>query len=248
MYAGFLAVNQAWLIVVLFVFNAVASRSLFQLGTEWRSDLSAVAWWVWPAMIVADDFVFYWYHRAQHRVRLFWGTHEGHHDSEEFNYSVGLRQPWFQPFALLFWIPLVYVGFDPVLLLLVNGANFAFQELLHTKFIGRLGPFEWLFNTPSHHRVHHGSNPEYIDKNFGGIFIIWDRLFGTFRAESEPVRYGLPLARQNRKHSAASSSLSSLSRTLRDFARSTSADDAWEALFGPPAPPVEVSGSLERSG
>lgn len=234
MYFGFLVFTQVWTVLVLFIYSWTAERSLFQFEMSWA---------LLAGLIVADDFTFYWYHRAQHRMRLLWGSHAGHHSSEEFNYSVGLRQPWVQPFALLFWLPLAYIGFNPVTILYVSGGNFVFQQLLHTKFIGKLGPLEWIFNTPSHHRVHHGSNPEYVDKNFGGILIIWDRCFGTFEPEIAPVVYGLGDGRKH--HSATANSFDDFTATIKEFFKQKTADGAWAALFSSPS--QRPSDNLERT-
>jgi sterol desaturase/sphingolipid hydroxylase (fatty acid hydroxylase superfamily) len=151
-------------------------------------------WWMWPALIVAEDFCYYGYHRAGHEVRLFWASHVNHHSSQHYNLSTALRQSWTTPLTgWIFWVPMILVGFPVEYILLQKGVSLLYQYWIHTESIGRLGPLEWVLNTPSHHRVHHGSNLRYLDRNYGGIFIVWDRLFGTFQAEddAEPVRYGL---------------------------------------------------------
>lgn len=146
----------------------------------------------WLTLIFAEDFVYYWYHRLSHELRFLWAMHVAHHSSERYTLATALRQSWTAPFVILvFWAPLPLVGFRPEMVLLMHSFSLLYQYWIHTETIGSLGPLEWLFNTPSHHRVHHGSNPRYIDKNHAGIFIIWDRLFGTFEPEGEPVRYGL---------------------------------------------------------
>jgi len=150
------------------------------------------AWWVWPILIVAEDFCYYWFHRAHHEVRMLWAAHINHHSSERYNLSTALRQSWTTPFTgPIFWLPLPLLGFDPVMILTAQAISLVYQFWIHTEHIDRLGPIEWIFNTPSHHRVHHGSNVEYLDRNHGGILIIWDRLFGTFEKERAPVNYGL---------------------------------------------------------
>jgi sterol desaturase/sphingolipid hydroxylase (fatty acid hydroxylase superfamily) len=155
-------------------------------------DLDPGAAWVWALAVVGEDFCFYWYHRASHRVRLLWAAHVNHHSSEQFNFTTALRQSWTTPlYSFLFFVPLVLLGFHPLLIVTVQSVSLIYQFFLHTELVGRLGPLEWLFNTPSHHRVHHGSNPQYIDRNYGGILVIWDRLFGSFEPEREPLRYGL---------------------------------------------------------
>jgi sterol desaturase/sphingolipid hydroxylase (fatty acid hydroxylase superfamily) len=148
--------------------------------------------WAWVALFFAEDFVYYWWHRASHEVRLLWAAHENHHSSRHYNLSTALRQSWTTPFTTVpFYVFLPLLGFHPFMVATQVGVSLLYQFWLHTELVGRLGPFEWLFNTPSHHRVHHGTNLEYLDRNHGGILILWDRLFGTFEPERAPVRYGL---------------------------------------------------------
>lgn len=158
--------------------------------------LSAKHWWVWVACLVVTDFCYYWAHRGDHRIRLLWAAHSVHHSSTYFNMSTNLRLPWFHPISYLVrslaWLPAALLGFPAWMILLLNTAGLLFQIPCHTERIGKLWrPYEFLFNTPSHHRVHHGSNQAYIDKNYGGVFIIWDRMFGSYAEEIESVRYGL---------------------------------------------------------
>ncbi|GDY26322.1 sterol desaturase [Agarivorans sp. Toyoura001] len=137
------------------------------------------------ALVLAQDFCYYWFHRASHRVRWMWAAHVVHHSSENMNFSTAFRQSLMYPLAgmWLFWLPLVIIGFDPKWVVFVVLLNLGLQFFVHTQAIKSLGPLEWLFNTPSHHRVHHGRNPQYIDKNYAGVFIIWDKLFGSFEKE-----------------------------------------------------------------
>ena len=152
----------------------------------------ADAWWTWALLFFVDDFAYYWFHRISHESRLFWNLHVVHHSSEEYNLSVAVRQSWFS--GLLHWVfyaPLMLLGFAPWMFLIMHGFNLIYQFWIHTKFIGKLGPFEYIFNTPSDHRVHHGVNEQYLDKNYGGVLIIWDRMFGSFIEETEEPRYGI---------------------------------------------------------
>ncbi|MCL1068145.1 sterol desaturase family protein [Shewanella olleyana] len=144
-------------------------------------------------LMVLQDFFYYWFHRASHRVRWMWAAHVVHHSSESMNFSTAFRQSLMYPLAgmWLFWIPLVVIGFDPNWVVFVVLLNLGLQFFVHTQAIKSLGPFELIFNTPSHHRVHHGQNPQYIDKNYAGVLIIWDKLFGTFEPEAETVVYGI---------------------------------------------------------
>ncbi len=149
---------------------------------------------MWVAALLVDDLVFYWAHRFSHEIRFFWATHEAHHSSEQYTLTTALRQPWTEPLAMVFWIPMPLLGFRPEMIIASHAISLLYQYWIHTELIDRLGPLEWIMNTPSHHRVHHGSNPRYIDKNHAGIFIVWDRLFGTFQLEDEKPVYGLTRA------------------------------------------------------
>ena len=146
----------------------------------------------WFLCFIGIDFLYYWFHRASHEINALWAAHLVHHQSEEYNLAVALRQSTFQPiFSSFFYLPLALIGFPPVMFLTLLAFNTLYQFWIHTRTIGTLGPFEWIFNTPSHHRVHHGRNPIYLDRNHGGTLIIWDRLFGTFQKEEETVVYGI---------------------------------------------------------
>lgn len=146
----------------------------------------------WTALLFAEDFLFYWMHRVDHYCRFFWAVHVTHHSSEEFNLTVGFRSSVFQPlYRFIYFIPLSLFGFDPLDVMFMYAATQIYGILIHTKTVGKLGILEWFLSTPSHHRVHHASNVKYLDKNMGMIFIIWDRMFGTFAKEEEEVVYGL---------------------------------------------------------
>ena len=149
-------------------------------------------WLNFCILFVAYDFCYYWAHRMSHQINLFWSAHVVHHQSEEYNLSVALRQSWFQGvWTAPFYIPLALVGFSTENVLYVSGINLIYQFWIHTEAVDRMGFLEWFMNTPSHHRVHHGRNPKYIDKNHAGVFIIWDKLFGTFQIEEERPTYGI---------------------------------------------------------
>jgi sterol desaturase/sphingolipid hydroxylase (fatty acid hydroxylase superfamily) len=162
---------------------AFAPMALFRIGSSW---------WEWAILLVAADFIYYWFHRLSHEVRFLWAAHVNHHSSRRYNLSTALRQSWTTPFTtLLFWWPLALIGFSPAMILAAIAINTLYQFWIHTETIDQLGPLERVLNTASHHRVHHGTNLEYLDRNHGGMFIVWDRLFGTFEPERAPVRYGL---------------------------------------------------------
>jgi sterol desaturase/sphingolipid hydroxylase (fatty acid hydroxylase superfamily) len=154
------------------------------------------SFWSFIAAFVLEDLRYCWWHRISHRSRWFWASHVVHHSSQHFNLSTNLRQSWTSQFSglILLNVPLAFVGFHPGTIALAFSLNLLYQFWIHTEAIGRLPRwFEWLLNTPSHHRVHHASNPPYLDANYAGVLMIWDRLFGTFVPEQadEPVRYGL---------------------------------------------------------
>ncbi|HTL11463.1 MAG TPA: sterol desaturase family protein, partial [Bdellovibrionota bacterium] len=153
--------------------------------------LDPARWTTWVIGIVGVDFFYYWWHRTSHRSNAFWAIHVVHHQSQEYNLAVALRQSMFSNFSgILFDLPLAIVGVPPQVFLISAALNTLYQFWIHTRLLGRLGPIEWILNCPSHHRVHHAVNPKYIDKNYAGIFIIWDRMFGTFIDEQEEPQYG----------------------------------------------------------
>ncbi len=181
---GNVAINVAWKFVVLAIFVAIYEITPLRLD--------AGDWWVWVLLFFADDFSYYWFHRISHESRLFWASHVVHHSSQHYNLSTALRQTWVPMTYFPFWIWMPAVGFEPYMVLLAQAWSLIYQFWIHTERIRRLpAPLEWFFNTPSHHRVHHGVNEQYLDRNYGGILIIWDKLFRTYEPEGERVRYGL---------------------------------------------------------
>ncbi|MBR9726383.1 sterol desaturase family protein [Shewanella intestini] len=160
---------------------------------EWRLFEIKLTWQSFIGLMIAQDFCYYWFHRASHRIRWMWAAHVVHHSSENMNLATAFRQSLMYPLAgmWVFWLPLVIIGFAPQWVVFVVLLNLGLQFFVHTQAVNKLGWLELLFNTPSHHRVHHGCNLQYIDKNYGGILIIWDKLFSTFAAEVEPVKYGI---------------------------------------------------------
>ncbi len=153
-------------------------------------------WWAWGACFVLDDFNYYWAHRCGHRVRWFWASHVNHHTSQHYNLSTALRQSWtgFIVMSFVFRVWPVLIGFHPAMVFAVGGVNLIYQFWIHTEVIGRMPRwFEGLMNTPSHHRVHHAVNPQYLDRNYAGVFIVWDKLLGTYQREQDETRihYGV---------------------------------------------------------
>jgi sterol desaturase/sphingolipid hydroxylase (fatty acid hydroxylase superfamily) len=148
--------------------------------------------WPWIIGIVGLDFLYYWWHRASHEVNFLWAAHIVHHQSEDYNLAVALRQAWFTGLtSVVFYLPLALLGVPIPIFIASNAISLIYQFWIHTELIRRIDPFEWILNTPSHHRVHHATNPEYLDKNYAGILIIWDRMFGTFEPERAPCVYGI---------------------------------------------------------
>lgn len=171
------------------LFIGIIYSSLYELAPY---KFPVDAWWSWALLFFVDDFAYYWFHRVSHESRLFWNFHVVHHSSEHYNLSVAVRQSWFS--GLLHWLfyaPIMLLGFTPWMFATMHGFNLIYQFWIHTKFINKLGPLEKILNTPSHHRVHHGVNEAYLDRNYAGVLIIWDRLFGSFTEETEEPRYGI---------------------------------------------------------
>jgi sterol desaturase/sphingolipid hydroxylase (fatty acid hydroxylase superfamily) len=233
---------------IVAVYAALHARAaLFRIPRE--------AWWALPLAIVAVDFCHYWFHRSSHRVNALWAGHAVHHQSEEYNLSTALRQSWAEPVqSIPFYLPLAVVGFPLEVFLVAHTLQTIYQFWIHTRMVGRVGPLEWVLNTPSHHRVHHAINPEYIDKNYAGIFILWDRLFGTFAPEREEPAYGTvkPLASfdpywANLYEWARIAGLALRSGTRREALYAPIAPPEWlpRAMGGPQVvPPVDRARAL----
>jgi len=163
---------------------------------DFRLTTIPFAWWAWGLCFVLDDLAYYVFHRSAHRVRWFWASHVNHHSSQHYNLSTALRQTWtgFIAVSSIFRLPLMLIGFHPAMVFFCGAINLIYQFWIHTEVVDRFPRwFEAVMNTPSHHRVHHATNPRYLDRNYAGVFIIWDRMFGTFTPEvaEDPVRYGL---------------------------------------------------------
>jgi sterol desaturase/sphingolipid hydroxylase (fatty acid hydroxylase superfamily) len=181
---GNVTINLVWKFAVVAIYAVLYELTPLRLDSH--------AWWVWVLLFFGDDLAYYWFHRVSHESRVFWASHVVHHSSEHYNLSTALRQTWVPVTYLPFWLPLPLLGFPPWMVLLAQSWSLIYQFGLHTERVGRLPrPLEAVLNTPSHHRVHHGANEVYLDRNYGGILIVWDRLFGSFEPEGERVRYGL---------------------------------------------------------
>lgn len=180
---GSVVLSLIWLVPVAWLLDFSWSLRITDLG---------VGWWQWIVVMIAVDFLYYWFHRMSHEVRFLWASHVIHHSSRRYNLATAVRQSWTAHFAtLIFYLPLVFLGFHPVLVFAAKSINLIYQFFIHTELVRKMGWLEWVLNTPSHHRVHHGTNIQYLDRNYGGILIIWDRLFGSFEPEVEKVEYGI---------------------------------------------------------
>jgi len=214
-----------------------AAAALLGLVAQHRVfDVPMRTWWAFPVLLVAQDFCYYWLHRADHRVRWLWATHAVHHSSNAYNFSAAYRLGWTSGLSggALFFAPLVWIGFPPQAVLGAVALNLLYQFWLHTELVPRLGMLEWFFNTPRHHRLHHASNPEYIDKNFGGILIVFDRLFGTFAKDLDGVRCRFGLAQPLLSYNPVRIALREWAGLLRDLRQARRARSAAKVLLGPP--------------
>ncbi|MGI9544239.1 MAG: sterol desaturase family protein [Cyclobacteriaceae bacterium] len=180
--------------VVIDLLMKALAFSAFTYLHQWSIFELQYVWWVWVLAFFAEDLTFYWHHRLSHEIRLLWAAHVNHHSSQLLNLTTALRQSWGERFyKYIFWLWLPLVGFPPMMIMLLMSTNLIYQFFLHTQLVDKLGPIEWIFNTPSHHRVHHASNANYLDRNHAGTLIIWDRLFGTYVPESQTEKpvYGI---------------------------------------------------------
>ena len=173
--------------------KAMVLAALTYVYLHFRIFTIPFVWWAWVLIFFVEDFAYYWFHRICHESRFFWASHVVHHSSQKYNLSTALRQTWSGSFiSFIFWLPLPLMGFHPAMLLAQMSISLIYQYWIHTELIKKMPKwFEAIFNTPSHHRVHHATNPQYLDRNHAGILIIWDRLFGTFEPEIEKPVYGL---------------------------------------------------------
>ena len=187
----------------------------------------------WLLTLVMIDFVFYWYHRSAHRIRFLWAIHMNHHSSVEMNFSVAFRQAWFGPISKApFYIIMPLVGFDPSITVVVALFSRLWGVLGHTQWIDKLGWLDGIFNTPSTHRVHHGTNPEYVDSNYGNFLIVWDRLFGTYSKEQAPVIFGL--VKNLETNNPVKITFYTWSAIVSDVKGAQSFDEILGYIFGPP--------------
>ena len=236
---GNVVINIGWKVVLVAAYAALYELTPLRIPSD--------AWWAWVLLFFADDLAYYWFHRISHEVRVFWASHVVHHSSEHYNLSTALRQTWVPMTALPFWLPLALAGFKPWMIVLQQAVSLTYQFFIHTERVGRLPrPIEFLFNTPSHHRAHHGSNEIYLDKNYAGILIIWDRMFGTFQGETERVRYGL--TKNIATHNPLKVATHEYAAIARDVRQATTLKDALGYTFGGPGWAPSTPAGVSRSG
>jgi len=237
---GNVAINAVWKLAVVTIYAA-----LYEL-TPLRLDASD--WWVWVLLFFADDLAYYWFHRVSHESRVFWASHVVHHSSQHYNLSTAVRQTWVPMTYLPFWLPLLLLGFAPWMVLLAQSWSLIYQFGLHTERIGKLPrPLEAVLNTPSHHRVHHGANEQYLDRNYGGILVIWDRLFRSFEPEGERVRYGLTTNIET--HNVLRVAFHEYASVWHDVRRVRGWREKWRVLLrGPGYRSPQLTSAGERAG
>ena len=228
---------------ILMGLGSVAFLTIFKIGTffafvavsvylaPWH--LETGTWWYWVVLMLTLDLAFYLHHRFVHRVRIGWAAHQAHHSSEYFNFGTALRQKWNPWTEALFWLPLPLLGFAPWTLYVAFSFNLIYQFFTHTEVIGKLWwPIEFVLNTPSHHRVHHGSDAIYLDKNFAGMLIIWDRMFGSFQPEIHRPTYGL--TKQVDTYNLLALQYGDYAQMFRDVRRAATVRDKLGYVLGPP--------------
>ena len=221
---GYVALNLGWSAIYFLAYQGVQDLTPLRIGTSWWSVIAVFVGW---------DLLYYWEHRADHRIRILWASHINHHSSRHFNLSTALRQPWTGIGNLPFGLPLVALGFSPTAIFTAQSANLLYQFWIHTERIGTMWrPVELVMNTPSHHRVHHGSNRRYLDRNFAGVFIVWDRMFRTFTPETERVTFGL--TRDIETYNPLRVAFHEYAAIGRDLRAVSTLRDRWTVLFGTP--------------
>lgn len=190
-------------------------------------------WAMWALSFILIDLVFYMYHRMSHRISFLWAIHMSHHSSQEMNFAVSFRQAWFGPVSKIpFFMVLPLIGLDPTIIAVAGALSTLWGIVGHTQMINKLGPLELILNTPSHHRVHHGANSQYIDKNYGNLLIIWDKMFGTFEPEIEKVKYGL--VKNVNTFNPVKITFMAWQDIIKDMRNSENFGEALKYFFGPP--------------
>ncbi len=223
--AGSVVVGAVWGLFVIVIYAALYTITPLKMPAD--------EWWTYVLLFFCDDLAYYSYHRCSHEMRVFWASHVVHHSSTHYNLSTALRQTWVPMTELPFWAVLALLGFAPWMIFAMQSVSLIYQFGLHTERVGRLPrPIEFIFNTPSHHRVHHGTNDQYLDRNYAGILIIWDRMFGTFEGEDERVVYGLTTNIET--HHPVRVAFGEYAALWRDVRTAGSLRDSVGYLFGGP--------------
>lgn len=232
---GNVLVNLMTKPVQLAIFAAAYHFAPFKLG---------FAWWVWILAFFAEDLTYYWFHRASHECRFFWASHVVHHSSQRYNLGTALRQTWTGSICgWIFWLWMPFAGFHPLMIMSLQAVSLLYQFWIHTELIRTTGRFEVVMNTPSHHRVHHASNPQYIDRNHAGWLILWDKLFGTFEPEGERPVYGL--TKNIHTYNPVRIAFHEWLDIARDVRHSRSWRARWMYIFGPPGWKEQQTGEFQ---
>jgi sterol desaturase/sphingolipid hydroxylase (fatty acid hydroxylase superfamily) len=204
-----------------------------------------VTWWSFVACFIVIDFCNYWAHRISHEQRFWWATHITHHNSKKYNFSVSFRLGWTQHIKFIFFIPAILVGFDPFVFFICHQTGVLYQFWIHTEYIKKLpAPIEYIFVTPSHHRVHHASDVHYLDKNYGATFIVWDRMFGTFMEERERPTYGI--TKNIDSYNPITLNFHEWVDMFKDVAKAESLKEAYAIMFGRPGAEIIKNRDLAR--
>ncbi len=234
-----IATSAGWKALALLGYTAI-----YAYLAPWH--LSPAKWYTWVIALIGVDLLYYGYHRIAHRVRLIWATHQAHHSSQYYNLATAVRQKWNNSGEVLMWIPLPLLGLPPWMVYFSWSLNLIYQFWIHTERIDKLPrPFEFVFNTPSHHRVHHGMDQLYLDKNYGGILIIWDRLFGSFQAEVFRPHYGL--TKQVDTFNIWNLQTREYVAIVRDWRSASRLRDRLGYVFGPPGWTPRLAGQPDDS-
>jgi sterol desaturase/sphingolipid hydroxylase (fatty acid hydroxylase superfamily) len=213
---------------------------VFELAAPLRESLLGYtslgwAWYIWILCLVGDDFNFYWHHRLSHSIRLLWAAHLPHHSARTYNFTVSVRHGWFITlYKPIFWLWMPLLGFEPVMIATCLVINAAYQFFLHTQLVGSFGILEKVFNTPWVHQVHHSCNVHYLDKNHGGILIIWDRLFGTFQDQIPGVKAKYGILKDPDTYNPIKHNLYEFQNIIRDVKKAKNAKEVFMYIFGPP--------------
>jgi sterol desaturase/sphingolipid hydroxylase (fatty acid hydroxylase superfamily) len=219
--------------VIVGLFSKAMVFALFTFLHKFAIFRIGYAWWAWVLGFFGDEISYYWFHRTSHECRLWWASHVVHHSSQRYNLGTALRQTWTGSlYSFVFWMWLPILGFQPMMILTLQAISLLYQFWIHTELVRHMGLLEWVLNTPSHHRVHHASNPQYLDKNHGGTLIVWDRLFGTFKGEGEPCIYGL--TKNIGTYNPVRIAFHEWTDIVRDVVSARTWQDRWHLALGRP--------------